>query len=152
MATDLAALVLDKLHADATFLSLVTGGADNVLLTGDMLMTVLHDAEETRRSEDTTNVLGVSVQDAGSVRFQGPLWRSTVIVRALDRLNGYDAIREVRERAIAVLEHTTGILDEGAVLSLNFAARTGHRVDAIYAVDFEAVTFTAIVERKPIGG
>lgn len=148
MALDAAELVLELLQADASLCLLVTGGASNILTTGGMLVTVLHDAEETRRAEGLAKVLGISVQDTGSVRQSGPLWRSTVTVRPLDRLNGYDAIRAARERILTVLEHSAGILTNGAVMSINFTARSGHRVDAVYTVDFEAITFTAIVERK----
>lgn len=148
MATDLAQATLEVLKADSAFIALVTGGASNILESGDMLVTVLHDAEETRRAAAGTGVLGVSIQDAGEMRYEGPLWRQTVVVRALDRLNGFNAIRAVRFAAVDVLDRYSAILDNGAIVMVSYEQRTGHRVDRTYGVDFEAMTFVATVEVK----
>lgn len=146
MAKDLAQTALAALKADSNFTALVTGGANNILESGDMLVTVLHDAEVTRRDAAGTGVLGVSVQDAGEIRQRGPLWRQTIVVRALDRLNGFDAIRAVRFAAIDVLDNLQAILDNGAIVLVSYDQRTGHRVDRTYSVDFEAMTFVGTVE------
>lgn len=149
MAQDASQFALETLQASSEFMALVTGGATNILESGDMLVEVLRVAEETRRAESGSNVLGVSVQDAGETRLRGPLWTQTVVVRALDRLNGFNAIRSVRFAAIAVLNSASGVLDDGAIVSMSYVQRTGHRVDRTYNVDFEAITFNATVE---VGG
>lgn len=148
MAADIAQLVLETLKATSSFIALVTGGASNILETGDMLVDVLHDAEITRRSAGGSAVLGVSVQDAGETRLRGPMRQQTVVVRGLDRLNGFGAIRAVRFAAISVLDRSQGILDDGAAVMVTYTQRTGHMVDRTFGVDFEALTFVATVEVK----
>ncbi len=148
MASDASQLVLDALKADSGFTALVTSGAGNILDSGDMLVEVLSDAEEARRAAAGTGVLGVSVQDAGEVHLRGHLWRQTVVVRGLDRLNGFGAIRAIRFEAVKVLNNTQGPLDDGGVVHLAYSQRTGHRVDRVYNVDFEALTFVATVQVK----
>lgn len=148
MPKDAAQAALDILRADSTVTSLVTGGANNILDSGDMRMQELADAEEERRSISGTGVLGVSVQDGGEVQQRDQLTRQTVIVRALDRLNGFEAIRSVRFAIVKTLKHKSAAFDDnqGAVVNFRYQARTGHRVDRTYGVHFEAITFVATVQ------
>jgi len=148
MARDAATFILELLQADSEFCDLVVGGSANVLCSGDMRVTVLHNAEIARRDAGSTCVLGVSVQDAGEVRQAGNIYRQVVVVRALDRLNGFDAIRDVREKCIELLDYASAQLDEakGGIISIAYQARSGHRVDRVYSVDFESLTFNATVQ------
>lgn len=148
MAKDLAQFILETLQADSDFTDLVTGGDTNILSTGDMRVAVLATAEDTRRTAGNSLVLGVSVQDAGESHSRGPLWIQTAVVRGLDRLNGYDAIRNIRFQAVTSLNGKTGVLDEGGIVQISYRGRTGHRVDRVYNVDFEGLTFTAVVDKS----
>lgn len=147
MAKDAAELALQLIKADSAFCSLVTNGADNILETGDMLIEVLHDAEAARRDASGTGVLGVSVQDAGEQDLRGPLSRQTVVIRPLDRRNGFAAVRACRLAVMELLDNKSGALEGNtAVVLFAYTGRTGHRVDRVYEVDFEAITFIATVE------
>lgn len=148
MATDAAGFVLETLQNDTDFTNLVTGGNTNVLETGSMRTKTLSAAEETRRAAANDLVLGVSVQDAGEVPHKGLITRQTVIVRVLDRQNGFDAIRTTREAAMALLSGKAGPLDTGGIVSVLYGGRTGHRVDRTYLFDFESITFTAYVDKE----
>ena len=151
MAQDAAMYVLNLLQNDDEFCALVSGGAANILCTGDMLVTVLHNSEITRRDTSATGVLAVSVQDAGEMRQVGDIFRQSVVVRGLDRLNGFSAIRSVREKCIELIDGVSVQLDEakGGIISITYQSRSGHRVDRTYNVDFESTIFTATVQYAP---
>ena len=77
---------------------LVTGGADNILEAGDLSIDILNAAVKTRRdAESTSELLAVSVQDAGEDKTSvARIWQQTVVVRLYDRGRGYRNIRPAR--------------------------------------------------------
>lgn len=142
-------MVLTTLQGSQPVLDLVNDGSTYILSTGDMTVEEIHESEQLRQSTGGSLVLGVSVQDAGEIPLKGPLYRQTVIVRALDRLNGFGAIRNVRFAIIDALDSIGGVLNsEGGAITVQYAGRTGHKVDKVYNVDFESITFVATVERR----
>lgn len=152
MGRDAAEAAIEILQADATFVAMVTGGASNILDSGLLRMDTLADAEETRRDEVGTGILGVSVQDAGESVTQGDIYQQTVIVRLVDRLQGYGAVRTARLALYDALQHKSAGLDngQGAVMEYRYSNRSGHRVDRTYNVHFEAVTFIATVQKLEV--
>ena len=136
--------------AAATFRSLVTDGADNILEAGDLSIDILNAAVETRRdAESTSELLAVSVQDAGeeltSISY---IRQQTVVVRLYDRGRGYRNIRVAREELISVLNDVGGGITPGygmGTLVLTYAGRGGHIWDKTFDVEYEGVLFRARV-------
>jgi len=136
--------------AAATFRSLITGGADNVLEAGDLSIDILNAAVASRRAaENTSDLLAVSIQDAGeeltSVSY---VRQQTVVVRLYDRGRGYRNIRTAREELISVLDDVGGGITPGhgmGTLELTYAGRGGHIWDKTFDVEYEGILFRARV-------
>lgn len=152
MARDAAEAAIEILQANSGVTDLVTGGAANILDSGEMRVDTLASAEEARRAVAGTGVLGISVQDAGETLRQGDLYQQTVVIRPLNRLTGFNPIRAIRFAIYDALQHQSAALSDGqgAVVEFRYASRTGHRVDRTYNVHFEAATFTATVQKMEV--
>jgi hypothetical protein len=155
--TDTASSLLHwlKTHADAAAIrARVQGGATNILEAGDMTPAILEAAQSARRTAgNTTNLLVVTVQDAGAepARLGEGAQEQAVVVRLIDRDRGYRNLQLVRD---ALLEQLDGDYQVPAItvggrqaglLHLAFAGRTGYRASKEFAASFEAITFLGLV-------
>jgi len=137
--------------AAATFRGLVTGGADNILEAGDLSIDILNAAVKTRRdAESTSELLAVSVQDAGEDPSSvARIWQQTVVVRLYDRGRGYRNIRPARIELIRVLRDLSSGITPGqdmGTLSLGYAGRGGNLWDKTFDVQYEGILFRARIE------
>lgn len=128
--------------------NLIQGGATNVLEAGDFRESNADTIVAERRTAGTTSkVLAVTVQDAGEQVQNGDLLQ-TVVVRVIDRDNGYRAIRSVRDLIRGLLDDEelsftlTDVNGEGqGALTLSYLGRTGYRIANDFDVEYEALTF-----------
>jgi len=135
--------------AAATFRGLVTSRADNVLEAGDLTIDILNTAVKTRRTAaSTSELLAVSVQDAGEAPAGGKIRQQTVAVRLYDRGRGYRNIRAARIELMRILNGLGGCITPGqstGMLLLSYAGRGGHIWDKTFDVEYEGVLFRAQV-------
>lgn len=130
--------------------ALLAKGADSIYESGDARASVLNEAEEQRRTDETFDkALLLVVQDAGEERDRNTtVYQQTIVIRIIDRLCGYHNIRALR---LALLEYLrsryTATLPTGyAALGLEYLGRTGHQYDRTAGVEFEAITFRGHVD------
>ena len=137
--------------AAATFRTLVTDGAANVLEAGDLSIDILNAAVKTRRdAASTSELLAVSVQDAGEDPTRvARIWQQTVVVRLYDRGRGYRNIRTARIELISILNDVCGGITPGygmGTLILEYAGRGGNLWDKTFDVQYEGILFRARIE------
>jgi len=151
---DTAEFVWNYLKTDsdaATFRSLVTSGASNILEAGDLSIDILNEAVKARRdAESLSELLAVSVQDAGEEPTGvARIWQQTVIVRLYDRGRGYRNIRTARIELVEVLRDLCSGITPGqdmGTLSLWYAGRGGNLWDKTFDVQYEGILFRAKIE------
>jgi len=150
--TDASLVVWNYLKTNALaadLRALVVSGADNIYESGDINEAVLTAAVDTRRTaSETDKLLAISVQDAGerSDPRNSLHFLQFVVVRAFDRNRGYRNIRSARIEIMELLKHTkfsqnvASDLGRG-ILDVRYSDRTGHRFDAVSAVEYEAISY-----------
>ncbi len=150
---DTAEFVWDYLKtnaAAATFRTMITSGAANVLEAGDLSIDILNAAMQTRRDASAlSDILAVSVQDSGESLTQRRLIRrQPIVVRLFDRGRGYRNIRTVRIELIRILDDVSGGITVGesvGTLELLYGGRSGNNWDRAFDVQYEGVVFNATV-------
>lgn len=163
-ATDASLLIWDFLKTNALasdLRDLIVTGATNVLESGDITEAILQEAEVTRRTAgelDATELnkaLAIAVQDAGErpiPKMPGHYFQF-VVVRVYDRGRGYRNIRSVRIELMSLLRPTkfkqnlAAGLGKG-ILTMSYNDRTGHRWDPVFAIEYEATSFTFHVVKR----
>jgi hypothetical protein len=155
---DVAAMLYNKLRYDTSapmiaIRALLASGANSVFEAGDMTREVLNVMEQSRNASSAPAMnlaLCLSVQDDGEEVLDAQHRQQRAIIRIYDRMRGYRNIRGVREAVIAAFDQTQGTMYQTdlarAHLQTLFMGRSGHRRDADMVVDFDALTFAAIVE------
>ena len=157
---DLATLAYNLLArgTDAKFASvrsLVVGDVDGILEAGDMTREILNRMETARRDQETVSrverALCLAVQDDGEEVLSTAFRQKRIIIRIYDRFRGIRNIRLVREALIQALDQHAGTLEpfnnqRRAILVIQYMGCAGHRRDADLAIDFDALTFVAVVE------
>jgi len=152
MAADTAEYALAVLKGTTAVTDLVIGGVENVLETGDSSPKTLADAQVTRR--DTGNpakVLAITVQDSGEKAQDAQTTEQWVSVWIFDRERGYSNIRKATQAVFGALHGkstplTSPFTGRTVAVTLELEARTGHRMERSLEVDFELMTFKAIVK------
>lgn len=130
--------------------NLIVDTASNVFEAGDLTEQVLVAAVEKRRSIGVSNrVLAVAVQEGPEQPTDNGYGDQTVIVRVYDRDLGYKNIRPATQWLIRYLkEHFADMTANIGVghMATFYGGRTGHRYDARWQIDYEAVTFRCVVK------
>lgn len=151
MAADIAEYALTTLRATSAVTDLVIAGASGIFESGDCDADTLATAEVTRRDDgNPARILGVVVQDAGEKALDARRSEQRVAVWLFDRQRGYANIRLAREQVYLALQSKSTALTSPhagrtAAITIELEARTGHRHEHALAVDFELVTFMAMV-------
>jgi len=132
-ATLRAMLVLDEYAKEAGELS----GQD------------LTDAETLRLagSDLSEKILALSVHDGGEDFVRPGEYRQEVLVRLFDRSKGYARIRLARNELRRILSRRIIVTMDGkrGLLALEYRGRSGYQYDPDFAVDYEVLTFSAVV-------
>jgi len=156
MATisDASILIWDFLKTNALAVDLramIVSGADNILESGDVTEEVLATAVATRRAaSELDKALAISVQDGGERPDPRiPMhFMQFVVVRVYDRGRGYRNLRSARIEIMELLkpsklkQSVAAGLGRGILGSAVYNDRTGHRWDAVYAVEYEAISYS----------
>lgn len=137
------------------------GGTDSVLESGDLSARGLAAYETVRRSEEEgAKALALSVQDDGEESLKNlhgrglrGLSQQRIILRIYDRQRGIRNIRLLRDFLVTSIPALSGMLTaQGGVRrgigSISYMGRSGLRFDQDFSVDYEALTFLAVVERS----
>lgn len=152
MAADIAEYALEVLKLTPAVTALVIDGATGILETGDSSPKTIADAQATRRdTENPAKVLAITVQDAGEKALDAQTTEQWVSVWIFDRERGYSNIRQATKAVYAALHGkstplTSPFTDRTVVVTLALEGRTGHRIERSLEVDFELMTFKAIVK------
>jgi len=140
-----------RVHTAAAALrAMIYDGANNIYESGDLTPERLQDALDARRTAgQLTRALAISVQDAGEdPTRQSGVRTQDVVVRVFDRMRGYHNIRTARIELMRILrgffDNLTSSSEQG-VLQMEYSGRTGHRFDQMYAVEYEAISYTSRV-------
>lgn len=153
---DAAAALLDYLQnsSDAAALAIrnsVVGGADGICDTADEIIAILNSQAQKRRDDNTPNLaLLIAIQDAGEDLTGTPgCFEQHIVVRVFDRQSGLSNIRAVRELLVPLLRNRPFNLGaQGGIMKTAYTGRTGHLLDVVSAVHYEATTFVADVVRQ----
>ncbi len=145
-----------KTHADAADIrAAIYDGATNILESGDFDPAMAQEYYLAREQADEgTKVLAVAVHDAGEDVLPGPrMYMQNVVLRIFDWRKGNRNIRTVRQLVQHLLDDDElDLVDVGTrgqgLLTLRYVGRTGYRLFPEYMVEFEAMTFTAIVSQE----
>lgn len=152
MAADVAEYALALLKQSPAVTALVVDGATGILETGDSSPKTIADAEATRlRTGNPAKVLAITVQDAGEKAIDAQTTEQYVAIWIFDRERGYSNIRKATKAVYAALHGkstplTSPFTDRTVAVTLELEARTGHRIERSLEVDFELMTFKAIVK------
>ena len=151
MAQDLAEYVLEELRATPAVTGLVVNSAGGILESGDASAQTVANAQTTRRETgNEAKILAVTVQDAGEKALNAQRSEQRVAIWLFDRERGYANIRLVTRAIYAALQGkstslTSPLSDRTVVIVIEMEARTGHRHEPSLEMDFELMTFKAIV-------
>ncbi len=151
MASDATAYVIETLKAADSVTDLIMGAEDGIFESGDLDMSYVAQAEDSRRIVETpTKILAVVVQDGGETATTETRHNQTVNVWLYDRQRGYANIRAVRNAIYLVLDGRTSALEDPAgirtgILDLHFQDRSGHLHALKLALDYELLTYEATV-------
>ena len=152
MAIDVAAYVLMTLRATSAVTDLVVSDEAGIFESGDCTADALANAEITRREAgNPAKVLALVVQDAGEKALDARRTEQRTNVWLFDRQRGYANIRTVRRQIYLTLQSKSTALTfpydgQSAMVDMEMESRTGHRHEHMLSVDFELMTFTAIVQ------
>jgi len=125
--------------------AMLVAGIESVFESGEVTPDTLNALVQTRRDAGVTDkALCVIVQDAGEDRTRvAEVTLQHVFVRVYDRGRGYRNLRVVRDELKRVLAEFSNNLV--GMLSLEYIGRTGHRWDRYYAIEYEALEYSARV-------
>ena len=151
MAIDVAAYVLTALRETSAITALVVDGETGIFESGDCTADALATAEITRREAgNPAKVLALVVQDAGEKALDTRRTEQRANVWLFDRQRGYVNIRTIRRQIYLALQGKSTVLTfpcdgQSAMVNMEMESRTGHRHEHALGVDFELMTFMAIV-------
>ena len=146
MATDPAQAWLSWLQtssAAASFRAVVYGGIVEAGVVDTDQLRAWALARQTAGT--TTKILCCSIQDAGDEPLGEYELLGSVLVRFFDLQYGYTNIRNARDvfKALWAAQGETLSLDNGGLVDLAYAGRTGHRRASEFGADYEVMTYTA---------
>ena len=136
--------------------ALVQGGESNIFEAGDLTVGILTEAQSARRTagDEDTKILALSVHDAGEETHGQVSSVQHVVIRLFDRDRGYRNIRTVRDLIRNALTYDLALdaAEAGGetigFLNVVFVGRTGYRRSVEYAADFEALTYSSLIQSE----
>ena len=128
------------------------GGVAQIYYAGDVIPTVLNDAENARAAGDKLS-LCLSVRDMGERLTEHPdRTMQSVMLYIYDRRRGYSNIRTTRDAIQQIFPPlgesriTLTVGQKRGILYLSWGGRAGHRADhERLQVDYDAIVYTAQV-------
>lgn len=152
MAADVAEYALGVLKETTAVMDLVIDGAAGIMETGDSSPKTIADAQATRRETgNPAKVLAITVQDAGEKALDAQTTEQYTGIWIFDRERGYSNIRQATKAVYVALQGkstalTSPFTGRTVAVTLELEARTGHRIERSLEVDFELITFKAVIK------
>lgn len=154
MNTDAGSALKNWLETSAKAAAIRALVYGDILESGDLKASELS-AKDIERSKEAVSdptvlnqILYLMVHQGASVARDDFTEEQQVVVRLIDRGQGYANIRAVRDRLRRDLIDWHAMLDDvdggdAGILSLEWRRSTGHLQSADFAADFEALTYVA---------
>lgn len=150
-SADTTEFTLATLKATSAVTNLVMDGAAGIFETGELDADHLAGIEEERRQAgNPSKILAILIRDAGEKAKNEMQHTQRVEIYLYDRECGYANIRLARKQVYLALKDKSTALDDpltgrGTMDALSFEDRTGHLTDRWSNLDYEKVTFEALV-------
>lgn len=150
-SADTTEFTLTILKATSDVTDLVMAGEDGIFETGELDADHLAEIEEDRREAGKPpKILAILIRDAGEKAQNEMQHTQRVEVYLYDRECGYVNIRLARKQVYLALKDKSTALDDpltgrGVMEALLFEERSGHLTDRWSNLDYEQITFRALV-------